>query len=336
MDKRTRRNLVWVLLLLAGTVWILARHNRPVPYQRDSGLIFGTMYNITYQHAENLKADIEAEMLRFDGSLSPFNDTAVITRVNRGEEVVTDSLFRNVFRRSMQEEMGPGSMAIALIGCAGNINHFDTRTDMNQTCYEEAKRVGTGYAETVKKALGTLKPIEGEGIQIVFGDAQAGPREISREELDEAEAICAKYPDIDVESLESTVDLTSEDLARGTPFALKYFANTLVKMANNKTPVVFHLIGFQFGKCAVLASLPSEPFIEIGLELRKGIFGGKLCLVSSHGNGTGGMTYSGGYIPNPWNYGRGGYEPTPRSNPFSMKTADILLAAWRRLAEKLN
>ena len=240
------------------------------------------------------------------------------------------------FRRSMQEEMGPGSMAIALIGCAGNINHFDTRTDMNQTCYEEAKRVGTGYAETVKKALGTLKPIEGEGIQIVFGDAQAGPREISREELDEAEAICAKYPEIDVESLESTVDLTSEDLARGTPFALKYFANTLVKMANNKTPVVFHLIGFQFGKCAVLASLPSEPFIEIGLELRKGIFGGKLCLVSSHGNGTGGMTYSGGYIPNPWNYGRGGYEPTPRSNPFSMKTADILLAAWRRLAEKLN
>ena len=66
------------------------------------------------------------------------------------------------------------------------------------------------------------------------------------------------------------------------------------------------------------------------------VFGGKLCLVSSHGNGTGGMTYSGGYIPNPWNYGRGGYEPTPRSNPFSMKTADILLATWRRLAEKLN
>ena len=102
MDKRTRKNLVWVLLLLAGTVWILARHNRSVPYQRDSGLIFGTVYNITYQHAENLKADIEAEMLRFDGSLSPFNDTAVITRVNRGEDIVTDSLFRNVFRRSMQ------------------------------------------------------------------------------------------------------------------------------------------------------------------------------------------------------------------------------------------
>ena len=103
MDKkRTERNLVWVLLLLAGTVWILVRHNRSVPYQRDSGLIFGTVYNITYQHDSTLKADIEAELRRFDGSLSPFNDTSVITRVNRGEEVAADSLFRNVFRRSMQ------------------------------------------------------------------------------------------------------------------------------------------------------------------------------------------------------------------------------------------
>ena len=76
MDKkRTERNLVWVLLLVAGTVWILARHNRPAPYQRDSGLIFGTVYNITYQHESTLKADIEAELRRFDGSLSPFNET---------------------------------------------------------------------------------------------------------------------------------------------------------------------------------------------------------------------------------------------------------------------
>ena len=239
------------------------------------------------------------------------------------------------FRRSMQEEMGPGSMAIPLIGCAGNINHFDTRTDKNQTCYDEAKRVGNGYAEAVKKALGSLKPIAGEGIRTVFGDAESMPREISEEELAEAKAVCEKYPEIDVESMESTVDLTSEDLARGTPFALKYFASTLVKMANNKTPVVFHLTGFNFGGNAILVSLPSEPFVEIGLELRKGIFRGRLCLVASHGNGTGGATYSGGYIPNPWNYGRGGYEATPRSNPFSMKTSDILLAAWRKLAEKL-
>ena len=102
MDKKMKRNLVWVAVLILGTVWILARHNQPIPYQKDSGLIFGTVYNITYQHATNLKPEIEAELRRFDGSLSPFNDTAVITRVNRGEDIVTDSLFCTVFRRSME------------------------------------------------------------------------------------------------------------------------------------------------------------------------------------------------------------------------------------------
>jgi len=80
----------------------LARHNRPVPYQTDSGLIFGTIYKVTYQHDISLKEKIEAELKRFDGSLSPFNDTAIITRINRNEDVIADSFFINVFHRSME------------------------------------------------------------------------------------------------------------------------------------------------------------------------------------------------------------------------------------------
>ncbi len=103
MDKKkTTRNFLWVALLVLGTIWILARHNQAAPYQKDNGLIFGTIYNITYQHPSNLKEDIEAELHRFDGSLSPFNDTAVITRINRGEDIAADTLFCNVFRRSME------------------------------------------------------------------------------------------------------------------------------------------------------------------------------------------------------------------------------------------
>ena len=101
MDKKTRRNFLWVALLVLGTIWILARHNQPVPYQKDNGLIFGTIYNITYQHASNLKADIQAELHRFAGSLSPFNDTAAITRINRGADISGATLFCIVFRRSM-------------------------------------------------------------------------------------------------------------------------------------------------------------------------------------------------------------------------------------------
>ena len=68
------------------------------PYQHNSGYIFGTSYNITYQCAEDHKADIEKALNEVDASLSPFNDTSIITHVNRNENVVLDKLFLDVFR----------------------------------------------------------------------------------------------------------------------------------------------------------------------------------------------------------------------------------------------
>ena len=73
MEKKVQRNFLWIALLVLGTIWILARHNQVTPYQTDNGLIFGTVYKVTYQCDQNLKAEIEAELKRFDGSLSPFN-----------------------------------------------------------------------------------------------------------------------------------------------------------------------------------------------------------------------------------------------------------------------
>lgn len=102
MDKKVQRNFLWIALLVLGTVWILARHNRTVPYQTDNGLIFGTVYKVTYQYDKDLRDEIEAALKRFDGSLSPFNDTATITRINLNEDIVPDTFFTNVFRRSME------------------------------------------------------------------------------------------------------------------------------------------------------------------------------------------------------------------------------------------
>ncbi len=104
MEKRAKRNFVWLGLLLLGTIWTISqrREQSAVPYNSIDGFVFGTVYNITYQYDGNLKAEIEAELKRFDGSLSPFNDTSTITRVNRNEEIVVDSFFRNCFERAMQ------------------------------------------------------------------------------------------------------------------------------------------------------------------------------------------------------------------------------------------
>ena len=237
-----------------------------------------------------------------------------------------------VVRRELEPEMAPGAMVITLIGTAGNINHFDVTTDMNQTNSNEPYRIGKGYAESIRKVWNDLAPVEGDGFRFASAEVESTPREIDAAELAEASEIMEKYADLDINACG---DLTSEDLVKKTPVVLKYFAENLVSQANCKVNPRFRLTYLKFGDNTVIATLPSEPFVEIGLTLRKSVFAGKHCLVSSHGNYNGGGHYIGGYIPNPWNYGRGGYETTPRSNGYSIHTADRLIAAWRKLAEEL-
>lgn len=99
---KTKKSFLWLALLILATIWILVRHNQQAPYNSISGLVFGTMYNITYQYDGNLKPEIEAELKQFDQSLSPFNDSSVISRVNRNEELTTDDFFQKCFNRSME------------------------------------------------------------------------------------------------------------------------------------------------------------------------------------------------------------------------------------------
>ena len=98
---KAKKSFIWLGILLLATIWILVRKNN-VPYHSINGLVFGTIYNITYQYDGDLKSEIEAELKRFDGSLSPFNDTSIISRINRNEEIVTDSFFQTCFNRSME------------------------------------------------------------------------------------------------------------------------------------------------------------------------------------------------------------------------------------------
>ena len=99
---KTKKSFLWLAFLILATIWILVRHNQQVGYYSVKGLVFGTVYKITYQHDGDLKPEIEAELKRFDQSLSPFNDSSVISRVNRNEELVTDSFFQKCFHRSME------------------------------------------------------------------------------------------------------------------------------------------------------------------------------------------------------------------------------------------
>lgn len=95
-----KKRLIWqipfLLFLVIGTV-IIIKQQKNINYQHDEGFIFGTIYHITYHSDTNLKKEIEAELKKVDQSLSPFNKTSVITKVNRNENSVVDPMFKEVF-----------------------------------------------------------------------------------------------------------------------------------------------------------------------------------------------------------------------------------------------
>lgn len=105
MEANQKKKLIWqlpfLLVLIVGSV-IIVRQQRIIPYQHDSGFIFGTVYNVTYQSEEDLQPQIEAELKKVDASLSPFNDKSIISQVNRNENVTVNQMFTDVFRLAEQ------------------------------------------------------------------------------------------------------------------------------------------------------------------------------------------------------------------------------------------
>ena len=228
----------------------------------------------------------------------------------------------------MEKVLGPGSMCIPLIGCSGNINHFDIHDPGEQASPREAGRIGCGYAAGIVKGLKNLREEP-----LTLGQARRkfhiGSRELFPEELAEAQEILRKYPAEDTAS--SSAPLTARDFAEKSPKVLRYFAENLIKVAEDEKEFDFEVSAVSLGN-ALLVGLPAEPFVEIGLEIRKEIFTENtqvLCAIMNNGSGS-------GYIPNLWNYRRGGYENTPRSNPYSIHAAAELKKICRELKEDLK
>jgi FAD:protein FMN transferase len=94
-------HLPFLLLLIVGTALIIKTHHI-VPYQKNSGLVFGTTYHVTYQSDSDYNKEIQAVLAGVDASLSPFNTNSIISHINRNESMNTDTLFRQVFNLSEQ------------------------------------------------------------------------------------------------------------------------------------------------------------------------------------------------------------------------------------------
>jgi thiamine biosynthesis lipoprotein len=85
-----------------------------------TGFIQGTTYSIVYDNEKNidpeiLKVNTEKILRDFDMSLSLYQDSSVISRVNRNENVVADAYFTEVYKKSVEiSELTNGAFDITV------------------------------------------------------------------------------------------------------------------------------------------------------------------------------------------------------------------------------
>ena len=143
--------LPFLLLLIVGTVLII-RQQRAMPYQMNSGMVFGTVYNITYECDSDLHQTIKAELQKVDNSLSPFNEHSVITAINQNQDVKPDEMFLTVFNKAMEisrETDGAFDITVAPLVNAWGFG-FKNGSQPNRQQVDSLRRL-IGYEKVILK-----------------------------------------------------------------------------------------------------------------------------------------------------------------------------------------
>jgi hypothetical protein len=220
------------------------------------------------------------------------------------------------FVQAVQYELGNSIPVLVLDDCSGNVNHFDVRQKINQTCYDEAIRIGRGYAQIVLKELDKLETINVEGFTIKNTVVDIPHRKLTEAELAEAKHVLATVPDIPKEG-----DLESQDLANKVPAALRFFAQRAIDCYNKSTPShEGRFTTIKFSDSVAITTIPGEPFNGIAQRVRaqspyKYNFIVSLAQTQSC------------YVPDKECFAKGGYEVQPGPNSAGLDAADVLVAA---------
>lgn len=100
------RNISKYILLYLFTILLLgcnsSNSKENYTYFKESGEIFHTSFHIKYEYNRSVKEEIMDALQKFDQSLNPFKENTIIGKVNNNVPVTLDSLFIEVFEKSME------------------------------------------------------------------------------------------------------------------------------------------------------------------------------------------------------------------------------------------
>lgn len=120
--KKTRTFIALGLALAAAALLLFLPSCQRKKFYLNEGLVFGTYYNIRYEGTRDMEPEIKAQLARMDSSLSIYNKASIISRVNRNDDVVVDSLFEHMFR--VAEEITRISNGAFDITCGPLVNEW--------------------------------------------------------------------------------------------------------------------------------------------------------------------------------------------------------------------
>lgn len=177
--KKNIQKLLWFLLLVIGTIYVMLMHHKSIPYQHENGRVFGTFYNVCYACDSSIQQEIEKQLMYVNNSLSAFNENSTLSRLNRGETIIVDSMFAEVFNIAQNTSRltdGAFDISVAPMVNAWGFGWHDGINVTQQTVdsllqivgYEKVRMVGdTLYKQDVRTMLDMSAIAKGYGVDVV-------------------------------------------------------------------------------------------------------------------------------------------------------------------------
>jgi neutral ceramidase len=258
-----------------------------------------------------------------------------------GQRISAD--WPGVLEREVGTALGAELPVFFLPGAQGNVNHFDPQAERDQTCPEEALRLGRAYAEIVLACLPAARPLpppRGPALGSLLRRVRLPGRPIPPGQLQAARALLAEAA-----GQSGPGTLTASELAAGSPQVARLLARELLRQApERRRSYRVPLQAVRLGS-VLLCAIPGEPFVELGLALKNSGGGPawRLSAVQARSDGAGvplvlplglaGGYY--GYILPGERLPAGGYETLPGSGRLGGAAAAMIVEHFRRAARRL-
>ncbi|MDE5744500.1 MAG: FAD:protein FMN transferase [Paramuribaculum sp.] len=142
-------------------------------WRKYEGATWGTTFHITYFSEYNLDDSIIATMRGVELSLSPFDKESLVSRLNRGEDAVCDSLFLTVYAGAREIWVASGGAFDPTVAPAVNLWGFGYKNSGIEPSQSDIDRI-KGLVDFGKIELSGLNLIRPSGVELDFSAITKG------------------------------------------------------------------------------------------------------------------------------------------------------------------